>query len=387
MGIQLLIQEFRDLYKVDGEIKSFFAPGRVNLIGGHIDYSGGHVFPCALSLGTFAIALKRNDASIRLYSMNFKEVGVISIDLHNLQYNEKHAWANYSKGVIKTFIDAGYNIESGMDILYYGDIPNGAGLSSSASIEMVTSLALKSLYQLDISMIEMVHLSLLAENEYIGVNCGIMDQFAIGMGKANHGILLDTKTLQYSYAPIKLEDISIVIVNTNKSRDLTYSKYNERRKECERALKAIQKEVAISSLGELTINMFEKYKKLIENDVERKRAKHVVYENERTINAVGFLKEGDIISFGKLLNASHKSLKDDYNVSCFELNILVESALRHGAIGSRMTGAGFGGCTVNLVHKNKIKIFIQEVGSEYRDKTNYKADFYIATIGDGARKL
>lgn len=387
MNVQLLTQEFKDIYKVDGGIKSFFAPGRVNLIGEHIDYNGGHVFPCALSFGTLAIALKREDTSIRLYSMNFKEAGIISVDIHNLQYSEKHAWANYPKGVIKTFIDAGYNIESGIDILYYGDIPNGAGLSSSASIEIVTSLVLKSLYQLDVSMIEMIHLSQLAENEYIGVNCGIMDQFAIGMGKANHGILLNTKTLQYSYAPIKLENISIVIVNTNKSRGLTDSKYNERRKECERALKAIQKELAISSLGELTIDMFEKYKQLIENDVERKRAKHVVYENQRTINAVKYLKKGDIVSFGKLFNESHKSLKDDYNVSCFELNILVGSALRHGAIGARMTGAGFGGCTVNLVPKNKIKNFIQEVGSEYIDKTNYKADFYIATIGDGAREL
>ncbi|MCR1898539.1 galactokinase [Irregularibacter muris] len=387
MNIKNLVKESVELFNTKENLQAFFAPGRVNLIGEHTDYNGGHVFPCALSFGTYAIVSKREDTQIRLYSKNFSETGVVEVDLNNLAYDKNHAWANYPKGVIMMFQEAGYDIPLGMNILFYGDIPNGAGLSSSASIELVTSIALKELFHLEISMIEMVKLSQKAENQFIGVNCGIMDQFASAMGKKDYGILLDTNTLKYQYAPVKLEDISIIIANTNKRRGLTESKYNERRRECENALKDLQKRLNINSLGDLTQEEFEKHKDLIVNPVERKRAKHAVYENQRTIKAVKTLNNGDIDLFGELINQSHTSLRDDYEVSCVELDTLVEAAWEQNVIGARMTGAGFGGCTVNLVYNDKIQDFIEQVGKKYKEIIGYEADFYVATIGDGTRNI
>lgn len=385
--IETLKKYFIEVFQEKDELYTFFAPGRVNLIGEHTDYNGGHVFPCALSFGTYGVAHKREDGRLRFFSKNFEALGIIETNLEDLIFDKNHDWANYPKGVVKTFLDAGYVIDKGFDVLFYGNIPNGAGLSSSASIELATGMLLKVLFNLDIDMVEIVKLSQRSENEFNGVNCGIMDQFACGMGKKDHAILLDTNTLKYEYVPAKLEGISIVIANTNKRRDLAASKYNERRSECESALAALKKELNISSLGDLTEETFEQYAHLIEDEVQRKRARHAVYENQRTIKAVKALTTGDIRLFGELMNASHRSLRDDYEVTGIELDTLVSAAWENGAIGSRMTGAGFGGCTVSLVHDDNIEAFIEAVGKAYEEKIGYKADFYVASIDDGARQI
>ena len=382
-----LLNKFEKVFnKGNGSI--YFAPGRVNLIGEHTDYNGGNVFPCALTFGTYAIASKRNDRKVRLYSENFEKLGVLEFSLDDLVYNKKIDWANYPKGVIWAFENNGYKINQGLDILYRGDIPNGAGLSSSASIEVLTGVILKDLFNLDVSMIDIVKFSKLAENKFIGVNCGIMDQFAIGMGKENCAILLDTNTLKYDYAPVKLDNASIVIANTNKRRGLADSKYNERRAECEKALEELKSKIQINSLGELTEEEFEKNSSLIDSDIRRKRAKHAVYENRRTLKAVEALKNNDIKTFGRLMNDSHISLRDDYEVTGLELDTLVDLAWNQkGVIGSRMTGAGFGGCTVSIVENDSIDDFIKNVGDKYKEKIGYEATFYVAKIGDGARKI
>ncbi|MCV9885745.1 galactokinase [Metabacillus halosaccharovorans] len=384
-----LLQQFKQIFNTDQPIRTFFAPGRVNLIGEHTDYNGGHVFPCALTFGTYALVAPRNDQSIRLYSVNFPNVGIIELSTQDqLEFQKEHDWANYPIGVIKEFTDRGDQLKTGFDVLYYGNIPNGAGLSSSASIELVTAVALQSILETTFSSVDLVKMSQHAENEFIGVSCGIMDQFAIGMGKEDHAILLNCQTLDYQYSPIVLEDASLVIANTNKRRTLADSKYNERRSECERALSQLQKELSIQSLGDLTPEQFEQHRHLIENDVDQKRAKHAVYENARTILAVEKLQQGDIESFGQLMCDSHTSLRDDYEVTGFELDTLVEAALSQaGVIGSRMTGAGFGGCTVSIVKNDKIEEFIQEVGKRYNEKTGLTADFYVANVGDGAKEI
>ncbi|MGM7723537.1 galactokinase [Metabacillus sp. Hm71] len=384
-----MMEQFTKLFHTSHDIRSFFAPGRVNLIGEHTDYNGGHVFPCALTFGTYALAALRNDQTIQMYSMNFPEVGVISISLDKpLSYEKEHDWTNYPKGVLKEFIDKGVEISQGFDVLFYGNIPNGAGLSSSASIELATAVILQALYETSFSRVDLVKMSQHAENEFIGVSCGIMDQFAIGMGKENHAILLDCQSLNYQYSPIVLKDASLVIANTNKRRTLADSKYNERRSECERALRDLQKELQIQSLGELTPEQFESHRHLIQNKIDQKRAKHAVYENARTLEAVEKLKEGDLASFGQLMCDSHTSLRDDYEVTGFELDTLVEAAMKQeGVLGSRMTGAGFGGCTVSIVKNDNLEAFIEEVGKSYHEKTGLKAEFYVANVGDGAKEL
>ena len=385
--LEKLYDKFKELFGYEAESK-FFSPGRVNLIGEHTDYNGGHVFPCAIHKGTYALVKKRDDKKFRMYSENFENLGIIEFLLDNLVNEKKHKWVNYPKGVVKMFIEAGYKIDSGFDVLFYGNIPNGSGLSSSASIEIVTSIILKDLYNLDIDMVEMVKLSQKAENQFIGVNSGIMDQFAVGMGKKDNAILLDCNTLKYSYAPVILKDEVLVIGNTNKKRGLADSKYNERRAECEEALKDLQKELDIQSLGELSIEEFNKSEKLIKNEINRKRAKHAVYENQRTIKAQKELMEGNLKEFGRLMNESHVSLRDDYEVTGIELDTMVEIAWnQEGVIGSRMTGAGFGGCTISIVKKDAVDKFIANVGKEYKERVGLNADFYIVNIIDGAKKL
>ena len=385
--LEKLYDKFKELFGYEAESK-FFSPGRVNLIGEHTDYNGGHVFPCAIHRGTYALVKKRDDKKFRMYSENFENLGIIEFLLDNLVNEKKHKWVNYPKGVVKMFIEAGYKIDSGFDVLFYGNIPNGSGLSSSASIEIVTSIILKDLYNLDIDMVEMVKLSQKAENQFIGVNSGIMDQFAVGMGKKDNAILLDCNTLKYSYAPVILKDEVLVIGNTNKKRGLADSKYNERRAECEEALKDLQKELDIQSLGELSIEEFNKSEKLIKNEINRKRAKHAVYENQRTIKAQKELMEGNLKEFGRLMNESHVSLRDDYEVTGIELDTMVEIAWnQEGVIGSRMTGAGFGGCTISIVKKDAVDKFIANVGKEYKEKVGLDADFYVVNISDGAKKL
>lgn len=387
--IKGLIEDFKTLYKYEGDVKVFFSPGRVNLIGEHTDYNGGFVFPCALDFGTFAVAVKRNDNIFRMYSKNFENLGIIEFSLDRLINEPQDDWANYPKGVIKTFLEAGFNINSGFDVLFYGNIPNGAGLSSSASIELATSVILKDLFNLDVDMVSMVKLSQKAENKFIGVNCGIMDQFAIGMGKKDNAILLDCNTLNYQYAPVVLNGASIVIANTNKKRGLADSKYNERRGSCEAAVKVLNENgIDIKYLGELSVERFNEIKHLITDEEQLKRATHAVTENERTKVAVEKLNAGDIEAFGQLMNQSHISLRDDYEVTGFELDSLVEAAWEaEGVIGARMTGAGFGGCTVSIVKDEFIESFKKSVGEKYTAKTGLVADFYVAKIGDGSRKL
>ncbi len=384
---QELINSFREIFG-EKEPELFFAPGRVNLIGEHTDYNGGHVFPCALTIGTYGAARRNGEKVLRFYSLNFKELGVIEAGLENLVYRKEDDWANYPKGVIKTLQDKGYQIDEGLDMLYCGNIPNASGLSSSASVEVLTGFIVKELFHLDISLVDIALVSQYAENHFNGVNCGIMDQFSIAMGKKDHAIFLDTSDLSYEYAPIKLESSKIVIACSNKKRGLGDSKYNERRQECEEALAALQKQVDIKSLGELKEEDFEKYKAAIGDPIRTKRAKHAVYENQRTIQAVNALKAGNIALFGELMNASHVSLRDDYEVTGIELDTLAEAAWeQEGVIGSRMTGAGFGGCTVSIVKNDCVEAFIQKVGKIYEDKIGYKADFYVVEVGDGPVRL
>lgn len=380
-----LRSKFNEVFKK--EKLYFFAPGRVNLIGEHTDYNGGHVFPCALSFGTHCVFCKRDDKKVRLYSLNFPEKGIIDADLSAISYDKKQDWANYPLGVIKTLQNHGYNINQGFELMFWGDIPNGAGLSSSASIELATAVAMNKVFNLYIPQVELVKFCQEAENKFVGMNCGIMDQFAIGMGKEGCAVLLDCNTLNYEYAPLDLKGVSIVIMNTNKRRELADSKYNERRSECERALKELQRKLPIKSLGDLSIDEFEKNKELITNPIDRKRAKHAVYENQRTLQAVERLKAGDLKTFGKLMNESHISLRDDYEVTGKELDTLAEAAWQQpGVLGARMTGAGFGGCAIALVQDADVKHFIDNVGKIYREKTGLQADFYIASVGGPARQ-
>lgn len=380
--------KFEELFGNEGDIKEYFAPGRVNLIGEHTDYNGGHVFPCALTMGTYTVARKRNDNKIRLYSMNFENLGILESTIDDLKYNKSENWINYPKSMIWAMKEEGFNIDKGFDIVYLGTIPNGAGLSSSASMEVLTGFVLKDLFDLDVDMTKIALLGQKAENKYIGVNCGIMDQFIIANGKKDCAIFLDTANLEYEYAPVKLENAKIVIMNTNKKRGLGDSKYNERRAECEEALRELQQKLNIKSLGELTEEEFEENKDLIKSETRQKRAKHAVYENQRTIKAVKALKENKIDLFGELMIASHNSLRDDYEVTGKELDTLVEESLKQdGVIGARMTGAGFGGCAVSIVKSDKVDDFIKNVGKSYKDKIGYEADFYAVEIGDGPRKI
>ena len=380
----IILKRFEEVYGDSQGAEVFFAPGRVNLIGEHTDYNGGHVFPCALTIGTYGVARKRSDRKLRFYSMNFEKLGVIESSLDELVPSKDAVWTNYPKGVMWAFEEKGMKLPCGLDILLNGNIPNGSGLSSSASVEVLTGAILREFFGFEVTNQDLALIGQYSENNFNKVNCGIMDQFAIAMGKKNHAIFLDTADLSFEYAPIALEGAKIVIACSNKKRGLGDSKYNERRSECETALAELQKEVQIESLGDLDEETFEKHQSAIGSDVRRKRAKHAVYENQRTIRAVEALKKGDITEFGRLMNASHVSLRDDYEVTGVELDTLVEEAWKiPGVIGSRMTGAGFGGCTVSIVKDEAIDGFIEEVGAAYEKKIGYAADFYVVEIGDG----
>ena len=383
-----VLAKFKELFGGEGEIGVYFAPGRVNMIGEHTDYNGGHVFPCALTIGTYGVARKRNDKKLRFYSMNFEQLGVLESSVENLKPEKEADWTNYPKGVMWAFGEKGMKVEQGMDLVLFGNIPNGSGLSSSASVEVLTGFILRDMFGFDVTNQDLALIGQYSENKFNGVNCGIMVQFAIAMGKAGHAIFLDTATLKYEYAPIKLENAKIVISCSNKKRGLGDSKYNERRSECEKALAELQKVVSIDALGDLTEAQFEEHKDAIKEEVCVRRAKHAVYENQRTIKAVEALKNNDVALFGKLMNESHVSLRDDYEVTGIELDTLVEEAWKiDGVIGSRMTGAGFGGCTVSIVKDEAVDTFIKEVGAAYEKKIGYAADFYVVEIGDGPVKL
>ena len=383
-----IYKRFQEIFGAEGQIGIYFAPGRVNLIGEHTDYNGGHVFPCALTIGTYGAVRKRNDNKLRFYSMNFEHLNVIESSLDDLTPRKNAGWTNYPKGVMWALREKGYEIPCGIDLMLFGNIPNGSGLSSSASVEVLTGYILNDLFDLGISNQDLALLGQFSENNFNGVNCGIMDQFAIAMGKKDHAIFLDTADLSFEYAPIKLEGAKIVISCSNKKRGLGDSKYNERRAECEEALEEIRQKVKVDSLGDLSEEQFEEVRDAIKDATRQKRAKHAVYENQRTIKAVQALKANDIELFGKLMNASHVSLRDDYEVTGIELDTLVEEAWKvEGVIGSRMTGAGFGGCTVSIVKDDAVDTFIEKVGTAYKAAIGYAADFYVVQIGDGPAKL
>lgn len=384
----IIMKRFGEVYDGIEGAKAFFAPGRVNLIGEHTDYNGGHVFPCALTIGTYAVARKRNDRKLRFFSMNFEHLGIIESSIDDLVYKREVGWTNYPKGVMWAFAERGMKMDCGLDIMLNGNIPNGSGLSSSASVEVVTGYILKTLFGFDVSNQDLALIGQFSENNFNGVNCGIMDQFAIAMGKKDNAIYLDTADLSYEYAPIKLDGAKIVISCSNKKRGLGSSKYNERRSECEMALSEIQAGMGIETLGDLNEEQFESVKMAIKDEDRRKRAKHAVYENQRTMKAVTALRANDIALFGKLMNESHVSLRDDYEVTGDELDTLVEAAWKiDGVIGSRMTGAGFGGCTVSIVKDEVVDDFIEQVGRTYKDKIGYAADFYVVEIGSGPCEL
>lgn len=387
--IENLILKFKELYGDREDIATYFAPGRVNLIGEHTDYNGGHVFPCALTLGTYAVAGKREDRKLRFYSENFQSMGVIETSLDDLIPCKAADWTNYPKGVMWAFEKRGYRLTHGLDVVIYGDIPNGSGLSSSASLEVLTGVMLKDIYGFeDVSMVDIALIGQDSENNFNGCNCGIMDQFASAMGRKDHAIFLDTNTLKYEYAPVVLEKAKIVITNSKVKHSLVDSAYNDRRTECETALKELQSVIDIKTLGDLTEEQFEENKGAIASEIRQKRAKHAVYENQRAVKAVEALKNGEIALFGQLMNASHVSLRDDYEVSCEEIDLLVNLAWEMpGVIGSRITGGGFGGCTVSIVKEEAVKSFVEHIGKQYEEKTGHKAEFYVVNIGQGAGKL
>lgn len=362
---------------------TFFAPGRINLIGEHIDYLGGHVFPCAITQGTYGLVHLREDERVRLYSDNFKDKGIIEVTLDNLDYQKEDGWANYVKGMLKYTQEAGHTI-GGMDILFYGNIPNGTGLSSSASLEMCVAIILETCFGLGVTKLQWVQYGVKTENDYIGLSSGIMDQFAIMFSKENHALLLNTQTLKYETVPLDLGEHVIVIMNTNKQRTLADSKYNQRRQECDDALTVLQRYQYKENLCDYTL---EDLDKVTLSEVSYKRARHAISENQRTLKAAHVLKEGDLVTFGKLMNASHASLKDDYEVTGEELDTIVRLSLKEPSVlGARVTGAGFGGCAIAIVNKDTVSSFIHNVGKQYEKEIGYQADFYIATPGMGARE-
>ena len=386
-----ILDEMQEVFRekfAAAQTHAYFSPGRVNLIGEHTDYNGGHVFPCAISLGTYALVAPRTDGISRLYSMNLPEQGVVQFPMHGAVKSDAYGWANYPIGVVRVMEDAGHRAAHGFDIVLYGTLPNGAGLSSSASIEVLMAVILNDELNLGIDMVELVKFSQKAENEFVGMNCGIMDQFAVGMGKKDCAILLDCNTLSYRYSKLALDGCSIVITNTNKTHSLVTSAYNERRAQCESALKALQKVKPIKALGELTNAEFDAIASAIPDPVERRRARHAVYENNRTLEAVKALEANDVKRFGELMNASHVSLRDDYEVTGPELDTLAELAWQQdGVLGSRMTGGGFAGCTVSIVRDAAIPAFEKNVGDAYTAKIGYAPSFYVANIADGTRRL
>jgi galactokinase len=386
MNTEQLKETFISLYgEGENEIQLFFSPGRVNLIGEHTDYNGGYVFPCALTFGTY-LAVRQNKLRLaRFATANFDHRGEVKLD--EPFEKEGKSWINYPVGVLNELRKKAKEIE-GVDLLYSGDIPNGAGLSSSASIEMVTAFAMNEIFGFGFDRMELVKISQDAENQFVGVNCGIMDQFASAMGAADHALFLNCDTLDYERVPLKLDGMKIVIANTNKRRGLADSKYNERRSQCESAVEAIRKERNIKHLSDLNLDEFSALSHLITDETELRRARHVITENNRTLTAIEALNQGNVASFGQLMNQSHDSLRDDYEVTGKELDTLVEEARKiEGTIGSRMTGAGFGGCTVSIVKEDQVESFIREVGARYKDRTGLKADFYVAEIGDGSKEI
>ena len=386
---QKVLSKFHELFGAEGDIRTYFAPGRVNLIGEHTDYNGGHVFPCALTIGTYAAARKRDDRKIRFFSINQFSKGVIETSLDDLNPSDAAGWTNYPKGVVWAFLGRGLKIDTGFDMVISGDIPAGSGLSSSASLEVLTGFMLRDLYGLDsVTNVELAQIGQYSENNFNGMNCGIMDQFASAMGKKDNAIFLDCNTLSYEYAPIVLDGYKIVVTNSKVKHSLVDSAYNDRRSSCEKALEELKTVTDISSLGDLTEEEFEKHKSAIKDETRVRRAHHAVYENRRAIKAVEALKNGDLAEFGKLMNESHISLRDDYEVSCPEIDVLVDAAWAcDGVVGSRITGGGFGGCSVSIVADDKIESFKEALAKAYKEKCDLEPEFYVVSVGDGPKRF
>lgn len=386
MLLEQATQKFKALFNTL-PTGTFFAPGRVNLIGEHIDYNGGLVFPCAISQGTYAFVSKREDRLFNAYSMNFESLGIVSFSLDDLSYNPKHEWCNYVKGVLKTLKEQNHEIPFGLNLVVLGTLPNGSGLSSSASLEVLMCKVFSDLYELHLDPVQMALIGKEVENHYIGVNSGIMDQFAIALGQKDKAILLDCSLQKYEYIPLELEGYKLIIMNTNQRRELADSKYNERFAECQEALAILKKHYTIEHLCDLSSAELDHIASYLNDATLYKRVKHVITENERVIKANKVLFDKDLITFGELLTASHVSLRDDYAVTGKALDTLAEAALTHGAIGARMTGAGFGGCAISLVAEANVDSFIEHVGKHYEEVMGYAASFYIATANDGPIRL
>ena len=385
---ETVLKKFEELFGDIKDVNVYFAPGRVNMIGEHTDYNGGHVFPCALTIGTYAAARKREDDKLRFYSMNFDKLGVIESSIQDLKPDKEAYWTNYPKGVMWAFEKRGFKMPCGLDIVLNGNIPNGSGLSSSASLEVLTGYLLRDLFGFEVTNVDLALIGQYSESNFNGMNCGIMDQFASAMGKKDNAIFLDTADLSFEYAPLVLEGAKIIVTNSKVKHSLVDSEYNVRRSECEKALEELQTVIGINGLGDLSEEQFEQYKTAIKDEVRVRRAKHAVYENQRTIRAVEALKKNDLALFGRLMNESHVSLRDDYQVSCDEIDVLVEEAWKvPGVIGSRITGGGFGGCTVSIVKDEAVEEFQEKVGAAYRERVGKEADFYVVEIGDGPVKL
>ena len=389
MTSELLAAFGRQFGTAEGAPRLFFAPGRVNLIGEHTDYNGGHVFPCALTLGTACAARLRTDRRLRLYSLNFPGAGVVETDVDRSEPLPGGCWANYPLGVVRALAAAGRALDRGLDLAYFGDIPAGAGLSSSAAIEVLTGTALNALFGLGLRPVDVALLGQRAENDFVGLNCGIMDQFASAMGKRDHAVFLDTATLDFAYAPLRLDKAHILIVNSMVKHSLGDTAYNECRRECEQALNLLRtRRPELPSLGALTPEEFGGLADAIPDPAVRRRARHAVTENARTVAAFDALQAGDLPAFGQLMNQSHVSLRDDYRVSCPEVDTLVRLAWDHpGVYGARITGGGFGGCTVNIVEDAAAPEFIAHIRREYASVTGHSAEVYTVLAGDGAREL
>ena len=385
MHLHPVIEQYKSFIGQDYQL--YFSPGRVNLIGEHIDYLGGRVFPTAISLGIYAIVSKRNDKVFAFVSHNFPQAKPIVVKFDDLKYQKQRGWVNYPVGMIEAFVRHGIKMNTGLNIIIYGNLPNGAGLSSSASLEVLMGIVLEDQYSYPMDRIQMVRIAKQVENQYVGVNCGIMDQFAVGMSKRDHAIYLDTNTLDYELVPLRLTNHTIIIANSNVKRGLVDSKYNERRAECDQGLIIIQKAYPTrANLCDITIDEFSTVEPNMPVNIA-KRVRHAITEQARTIEAVQALRQDDLSTFGMILNQGHQSIRDDFEVSCFELDVLQESFVKHGAIGSRMTGAGFGGCVIAIVPTNQLESIQTNVQKEYQLHTKRHADFYLCETHDGARKL
>lgn len=389
--INKMLESFTKIFANDSKPDAFFSPGRVNLIGEHTDHEGGFVFPCAIEFGIYALACKNSCNKLRLFSMNFDKPddSPFEIAFNNIsQKLETRTWVNYPVGVAATLMKHGYKFDSGLDILFAGNLPDGAGLSSSAAIEVLTTKIFSEIFSLNIDGVKAALLSQESENKFVGMNCGIMDQFAVSMGRKNHAVLLNCSTLEYSYAPLNLGDCKIIITNSNVPHSLVSSEYNLRRQQCEEALSDIRSVKNISCLCDLSINDLDEYSYLVNNNINLRRARHAVSENFRALRAADSLKSGDLQTFGRLMNASHVSLRDDYQVTVKELDILAKLAWQFpGVIGSRMTGGGFGGCTVSIVKSGSAKNFIEFIGTKYKELTGIDAAFYETSSTDGAGRI